>query len=1277
MKHTRLFVAGLLLAAVFAASAQPTSFTYQGVLGENGVPASGQYDLLFTLRDAATVGNQIGVASNITPVSVTNGHFTVTLDFGAVAFNGASRWLELGVRRAGSAAAHVTLSPRQPLGSAPYAIQALTAASVSGNISDSQISPNFARLNGNPTFIGAVSFNPVFGAPFAVGNSNKIARLNADYLDGLDSASFAPAVHAHGAGDITSGSLGDGRLSANVPLLDKGQRFTGSNTFAGSVVATNSGNLLVGSFSGSGAGLSNLNAASLSGLLPVGSLPSSAAQLGASQTFSGAVTFAPPAGAPFRVGSTTLVTNLNADLLDGVNASSLWNTGGNSNTAGVGFLGTLDNSAFELRVNNQRALRLVPGVNGGPILIANPSMNTASATAEYSTIAGGSGNSVQASGSFIGGGSDNVVTGGGSVIMGGSGNRATNNFAVVPGGIFNLAGGQFSFAAGRGARATNDGTFVWGDSSTAAFFDSTAPNQFLIRATGGVGIGTASPAAQLHVAGRIQAEDVKLTTGAAAGAVLTSDASGLAGWSQPPVRAVTNGIGVNTIAGFAANGMAAGVSGGTIAGGGSATGSNYISAGNFGTISGGLSNRVGGSYAVVAGGAGNSAAGESSGIGGGVSNQVTALSAYVGGGFSNRAAGVMAVVAGGEGNQATGSRAVVAGGSMNLADGLVAGIGGGTLNRAAASYAAVAGGFGNTNTGYMASIGGGMRNLATNDFATVPGGAWNIAGGFYSFAAGTTAQALHQSTFVWSDSSAKTPFSSTAPNQFLIRAAGGVGIGGVPQDAMLDVEGTVRINDYDLFLRGSAERGTGLGYYGPGVKAFGGLTPDGPVVYGATGGILGTTTGGNAASLYWNSQQVGIGTTAPQERLGVAGGVIIDQTDRNDGTIANGLRFGNSSGEGIASKRTATGNQWGLDLYTGSSARMSISYSGLVGIGTTTPSEILDVKAWDPTFNLHNIGDGDIGGYMQNTYGSVQLGMFNAGTGAAGQLPAGVKRAFFGMDFSGKVGSMVNTTIVPSFRNLLDDGSGNLSVLGGITAGGWAVISGGLRVNSTDLYLRGGSDLNHGLGWYGPGRPFGAYSPDGPVVYGYGGGALGTVAPGAKGLLIRNVALTWDSSLRVGIGRSATANRLEVEGEASKTTSGSWAANSDARIKSEIAGITNALDTLDRVRLVSFNYSDAYRAQHPTIENHRYLNVVAQEFQLIFPDYVRGSGEKLASGEEILQVDTYPLTIYSAAAIQELRREVGAKEERIRLLEQKNSALEDRLAALERAVVTLQAGAGK
>ena len=46
--------------------------------------------------------------------------------------------------------------------------------------------------------------------------------------------------------------------------------------------------------------------------------------------------------------------------------------------------------------------------------------------------------------------------------------------------------------------------------------------------------------------------------------------------------------------------------------------------------------------------------------------------------------------------------------------------------------------------------------------------------------------------------------------------------------------------------------------------------------------------------------------------------------------------------------------------------------------------------------------------------------------------------------------------------------------------------------------------------------------------------------------------------------------------------------------------------------------------------------MVAQEFAEVFPDYVQSSGEKLSYNEDILQVDTYPLTIYTAAAIQEL-----------------------------------------
>lgn len=145
---------------------------------------------------------------------------------------------------------------------------------------------------------------------------------------------------------------------------------------------------------------------------------------------------------------------------------------------------------------------------------------------------------------------------------------------------------------------------------------------------------------------------------------------------------------------------------------------------------------------------------------------------------------------------------------------------------------------------------------------------------------------------------------------------------------------------------------------------------------------------------------------------------------------------------------------------------------------------------------------------------------------------------------------------------------------------------------------------------------------------------------------------------RIGINRAPAVNALEVEGQASKTTAGNWLANSDRRIKTNVAPVKDALQKLDQVRLVEFEYTDDYRARHPGIENKRYLNVIAQEFSQVFPDDVKSSGEKLPDGSSILQVDTYPLTIYSAAAVQELHRENRA-------LKQQLSAMEERLRKLE------------
>jgi hypothetical protein len=152
---------------------------------------------------------------------------------------------------------------------------------------------------------------------------------------------------------------------------------------------------------------------------------------------------------------------------------------------------------------------------------------------------------------------------------------------------------------------------------------------------------------------------------------------------------------------------------------------------------------------------------------------------------------------------------------------------------------------------------------------------------------------------------------------------------------------------------------------------------------------------------------------------------------------------------------------------------------------------------------------------------------------------------------------------------------------------------------------------------------------------------------------------------KVGIGLTPAVNSLEVEGSASKTTAGSWLSNSDRRIKTEIQSITGALEKLDQVRLVDFRYTDDYLAAHPGIEDRRYPNVIAQEFQKLFPDDVKSSGEVMADGSPILQVDTYPLIIYSAAAVQELNRENQALKKQLANQEESLRNQEERLRKLE------------
>ena len=141
---------------------QGTAFTYQGRLNDQGAPASGSYDLTFTLFGTNSGGNASAGPLTNSATILSNGLFTATLDFGSE-FDGSAFWLEIAARTNGNGA-FSTLSPRQPIMPAPYAVYAanagnaatagiagsansVAAANLTDTVADSQLSSNIVRLN--------------------------------------------------------------------------------------------------------------------------------------------------------------------------------------------------------------------------------------------------------------------------------------------------------------------------------------------------------------------------------------------------------------------------------------------------------------------------------------------------------------------------------------------------------------------------------------------------------------------------------------------------------------------------------------------------------------------------------------------------------------------------------------------------------------------------------------------------------------------------------------------------------------------------------------------------------------------------------------------------------------------------------------------------------------------------------------------------------------------------------------------------------------------------
>ena len=238
MKTVKLLCLGaaaFTLTGQLAQAAQPgTAFTYQGRLFIGDVPANGLYDLQFTNYDAATGGSALG-GFNTNALPVTNGLFTVTLDFGAV-FDGTPRWLEIS-ERTNNVGAFGTLAPRQLLAAAPYATYAASAGTVSG------LTINMGAFAAGSGSISSGIDSTAFGDHTQATGGDSTAMGGDTVASGTGSTAMGESTQATGAnstamGDTTqatgdsSTAIGAGTTASGVASTALGGATTASGDWS-------------------------------------------------------------------------------------------------------------------------------------------------------------------------------------------------------------------------------------------------------------------------------------------------------------------------------------------------------------------------------------------------------------------------------------------------------------------------------------------------------------------------------------------------------------------------------------------------------------------------------------------------------------------------------------------------------------------------------------------------------------------------------------------------------------------------------------------------------------------------------------------------------------------------------------------------------------------------------------------------------------------------------------------------------------------------------------
>ncbi len=457
-----------------------------------------------------------------------------------------------------------TLASSPTVGNWPLSV---TSADVNSDgkmdlISANYISGTLSVLtnNGNGNFTLAGS--PSLGAgPQSVAAADVNGDGKPDLISANPDADTLTVLTNNGTGNfmiVSSPSVGDGPIAVIASDVngDGAMDLISANNLGNSLsVLINTpffnSAILSGKFLGNGAGVTNVNAVTLNGVSSTGFWQT----VGNAGTTPGTHFLGTTDTQPldFRVNNRRgLRLEYANDGFESVNVIG----GSSGNIVGSGVAGaTIAGGGAIIADNVNRVLASFGSVGGGMSNTAGGASATVgggqfnTAVGQFATTSGGNGNSASSQGAAIGGGQQNsaggsfaTVPGGrqntasgfAAAIGGGSGNAANWEYATIGGGSNNIVNGGFaaipggsdnaatlySFAAGRQAKANHAGTFVWADVN-AVDFASTGINQFLIRATSGVGINKNNPATALDVNGTVTA-----TGFSGSGASLTSLSAG-------------------------------------------------------------------------------------------------------------------------------------------------------------------------------------------------------------------------------------------------------------------------------------------------------------------------------------------------------------------------------------------------------------------------------------------------------------------------------------------------------------------------------------------------------------------------------------------------------------------------------------------------------------------------------------------------------------------------------------------------------------------------------